>query len=799
MEGAPEGAPAVGAAAALEHAGPKGVEVLERLRADAALEGFLADAFDAAQHTSAVLERSSAAASAHTLNEGIHSLEQVLRSEVLARHDELLAQVGSLKDMESLLATVRSGVGGLQATVARVKAEIAEPYRAAATRTRQLAALSQTVDLLQRVIRLLKLAQRLRDVLAAPTPDLPKAAKTLTDIEAVRAEGDLTGVKCVADDVAYLSAAGKTVRAKAGDQLRAGMATLSQAEVGSALQVYFNLSELPETVDALLHERTVEASRVIADALDATKLTVDRSGAGGKQRLQEALWQRLEAGTQKLHATAMSVWHLQRVLAKKRDPITHVLFLDEVAPSADTLPCVRFWHALCRTLADQLAKAVGAAGFVKETLTAGYPQLMAVLEAFITNLGRESDQKGVPPAVRLSEGTGDARKLFKATELFQNAYLARSLTRLSDAAGNVFAGSRSGAPTAGEVGKYVTRIREELEATAAHPSLAVLVLAGVGKSARLFAEKCEYALATGPETRQVSGPATPAQQRNFAICSAIEEVMGALAAILPKLPPEAGETLGKAVSALDGLASETLQPLFKALVEQAEAAVLKMHDDKNLGADHGIDIGAGITGCSPYMDDLIKLLAHAHAEYLSRLPAAAPRSAARMPSQALMHKAASRLLIFFVRHAALVRPLSESGRLQLAKDMAELELAVGQHLHAVDALGAPYRALRAFRPLLFLEVSQLSQSPLLSELPPSVVLHHAYTRAPAELQSPYTRASLTPAQYSAWLDRHGEADVWQGVKGTLDAYAQSLKSAKGAALADAYHEMLRVGANVPSD
>ncbi len=28
----------------------------------------------------------------------------------------------------------------------------------------------------------------------------------------------------------------------------------------------------------------------------------------------------------------MKVWHLQRVLAKKRDPLSHVLLLDVVAP-----------------------------------------------------------------------------------------------------------------------------------------------------------------------------------------------------------------------------------------------------------------------------------------------------------------------------------------------------------------------------------------------------------------------------------------------------------------------------------
>ena len=44
----------------------------------------------------------------------------------------------------------------------------------------------------------------------------------------------------------------------------------------------------------------------------------------------DALWRRVDAAMDAAHENAMSVWHLQRVLAKKRDPLTQTLFLDEV-------------------------------------------------------------------------------------------------------------------------------------------------------------------------------------------------------------------------------------------------------------------------------------------------------------------------------------------------------------------------------------------------------------------------------------------------------------------------------------
>lgn len=115
-------------------------------------------------------------------------------------------------------------------------------------------------------------------------------------------------------------------------------------------------------------------------------------------------------------------------------------------------------------------------------------------------------------------------------------------------------------------------------------------------------------------------------------------------------------------------------------------------------------------------------------------------------------------------------------------------------LHALDGVGAPYRALRAFRPLVFLDTGALASSPLLQELPPSVALLQCYGRAPPDLASPHAQAGLSPAKYSAWLDSATEAEVWRGIKATLDAYAQKHKA--DAQLAPIYSVMLLIGASL---
>ena len=80
------------------------------------------------------------------------------------------------------------------------------------------------------------------------------------------------------------------------------------------------------------------------------------------------------------------------------------------------------------------------------------------------------------------------------------------------------------------------------------------------------------------------------------------------------------------------------------------------------------------------------------------------------------------------------------------QDLAEVEEAIGQHIWPLETLGAPPSMLRALRPLLFLDTAALPSSPVLGQLPGSCVLHHLYSRAPAELLSPHQRSGLSPAQ-----------------------------------------------------
>nr|XP_009783936.1 PREDICTED: conserved oligomeric Golgi complex subunit 5 isoform X2 [Nicotiana sylvestris] len=625
---------------------------LDSFTSDPIFSSFLSSDFDSTTFSSAALSSGSAASRIEKLQEGLNLLNNQLRHEVLTRHHDLLNQLTSLRAAESALSSLRSSVSSLQSSLRRVRSELSDPHQLISKHTLQLNNLHSTTELLQSTIRTLRLSKKLRDLMD-PTHDpekldLSKAAQLHFEILSLYNEYHLSGIDVVDLELKWVVEIGLKLRAEGMKVLENGLEGLNQAEVGAGLQVFYNMGELRGTVDGLVSKYKAMGVKSITTALDMKAVSVgggfggpggvQRSGTpqfGGSAKAKDALWQRMNGCMDQLHSVVVAVWHLQRVLSKKRDPFTHVLLLDEVMQ-----------------------------------------------------------------------------------------------------------------------------------------------------------------ISTGPEARQITGAATPAQLKNFALYQHLQEIHTRISSMVAGLPTIATDILSPALGSIYGVAGDSVTSLFQAMLDRLESCILQIHGQNfgSLGMDAAMDNNA-----SPYMEELQQSILHFRSEFLSRL---LPSSSSSITTGSetictrLVRSMASRVLIFFIRHASLVRPLSESGKLRLARDMAELELAVGQNLFPVEQLGAPYRALRAFRPVIFLETSQLASSPLRQDLPPSVILHHLYSRGPEELQSPLQRNRLTPTQYSLWMDSQGEDQIWKGIKATLDDYAAKVRSRGDKEFSPVYPLMLEIGSSL---
>ncbi|XP_072984460.1 conserved oligomeric Golgi complex subunit 5 [Typha latifolia] len=775
---------------------PSTASPLDSLASDPIFSAFLSPSFDPALFSSQALSSGSAASRAEHLHESIRLLNVHLRSEVLSRHPHLLSHLLSLRSASSSLSSLRPAAASLSSSLLRARLDLAAPRRALLSHSLQLSHLLASADLLHHSSRLLKLASRLRD-----TTDLARAAEIHREIRQLYDERGLDGISVVEDEMRLLAETGARLRSDAAAAVERGMDNSNQNDIWCGLQVFYNLGELRPAVESLINKYKAVGAKSVAAALDMKAISssnssfggpggIQRSGTpqiGGGKRAGEALWERMRQCMDELHRVVTAVWQLQSVLTKKRVPFSQVLFLEEVWQEGEPLLTERVWEALVKAFASQMKSALTASSFVKEIFTLGYPRLFSMVENLLERISRDTDVKGVLPALS-PEGK---EQMVAAIDMFQTAFLALCLSRLSDYVNSIFpVSSRGSIPSKDQISRLISRIQEEIEVVRMHGHLLLLVLHEIGKVLLLLAERAEYQVSTGPEARQVTGPATPAQLKNFTLCQHLQEIHTRISSIALMLPSVAADVLSPSLGVIYGVACDSVTSLFQSMLDRLESCILQIHE-QDFGV-HGLD-AAMDNNASVYMEEFQKSTVHFRSEFLSKLLPPSSASRSETICTRLVRRMASRILIFFIRHAALVRPLSESGKLRMARDMAELELAVGQNLFPVEQLGAPYRALRAFRPVIFLETAQLERSPLLQDLPPSVILHHLYSRGPDDLQSPLQRNKLTPLQYSLWLDSQGEDLIWRGIKTTLDDYELRVRTRGDKEFSQVYILMLHIG------
>ncbi|KAJ0256014.1 Conserved oligomeric Golgi complex subunit 5 [Hirschfeldia incana] len=783
---------------------------LDTFANDPILSPFLSRSFSSSTFSSAALASGSPASTAERLHQAIRLLDSQLRTEVVSRHPELLSQLSSLSHAEISLSSLRSSVSSLQSSIRRIRSDLSEPVRSIRSKSVQLTNLHSASELLSHSVRALRLSKKLRDLTDGSDPekiDLTKSAQLHYEISAMCKEYDLFGIEVIDEEIKFVDEIGERLRSEAMKVLERGVEGMNQAEVGTGLQVFYNLGELKVTVDQLVNKYKGMAVKSVGVAMDMKAITsggpgggfggpggIRSSGAphiGGGGKVREALWQRMGSCMDQLYSLVVAVWHLQRVLSKKRDPFTHVLLLDEVIKEGDSMLTDRVWDALVKAFTSQMKSAFTASSFVKEIFTMGYPKLVSMLENLLERIARDTDVKGVLPAVDSER----KEQMVSCIAIFQTAFLSLCFGRLSDLVNSIFPmSSRGSLPSKEQISQVLSHIQDEIEAVHPDGRLTLLVLREIGKALSNLAQRAECQISTGPETRQITGPATSTQIRNFTLCQHLQGIHTHISSMVADLPSIAADVLSPHLGAIYAAACEPVTPLFKAMRDQLESCILQIHDQ-----NFGVDDAALDNNTSPYMEELQRSILHFRKEFLSRLlPSAASANTAGTESicTRLARQMASRVLIFYIRHASLVRPLSEWGKLRMARDMAELELAVGQNLFPVEQLGAPYRALRAFRPLIFLETPEMGSSPLIQDLPPSIVLHHLYTRGPDELESPMQKNRLSPKQYSLWLDNQKEDQIWKGIKATLDDYAVKIKSRGDKEFSPVYPLMLQIGSSL---
>ncbi|KAI5889748.1 uncharacterized protein SCHCODRAFT_02601723 [Schizophyllum commune H4-8] len=668
----------------------------------------------------------------------------------------------------------------------------------------------------------------------------------------------LRSVNAVATHIPFIEESRTTVTTEMENMVVAGLASLNQSLLASSLQTAYNLNVLPELVQSLISDLSLAVEERIRTTFDMTKISKDALGKASldvrratrpsiaplgrlarhlylrciispfdfslsmsfnvltrpslpphvfhasatqsntqyRSRIRTeptnltapqwtaALWTRLESMIEEMAGCCIKVYTLEKVLKVKKDTVSQTIFLDEAMKLLETKPSVTFWTALSRSLEKHAKEACkgecdSCSTFLQQTLGGGYPRLLRLFQQFFAKIAVHTDTVYIH-----SQQSTETILVLRALSTFEAFYLTRSTSKLNEAVGQAFKMT----PGATEGTNVARTVINELDTARFDPLLVRAVAKNAAASLEMFVQRADNMVVRDRSALTLIGPAcTPQQAANAQVATCLHHCRARLAQLESEHIDAVCAALRPSIENMKRTYERVVDPLLAAIRRELAAIIARVHRFDFGRAQDPMSGG----GASLYMKDLVEKLAFVKDEILSKF---------NVEDKPLWMLALAKYAIkVFVLHISIVKPLGESGKLQLTSDMAELEFGLsafmsdgtsskrGVHL---ENIGDEYRMLRAMRPLLFLENAQLASPMYTIGLPPLIVLHHILVRSPVPL--PHTLHGWQEAEYVRWVDEHTEEEAWTLVESGLSHWEQvSAAEGKDAAAAKEYVELAR--------
>ncbi|KAH8993456.1 Golgi transport complex subunit 5-domain-containing protein [Lactarius akahatsu] len=589
----------------------------------------------------------------------------------------------------------------------------------------------------------------------------------------------LRSINAVAMYIPFIDLARTKVTANMESMVLEGLSQVNQPLLATSLQTAHNLRLLPDLVQNLVSDLSTAVEARIKAAFDVSQIskelnakdpTSSSAGLAYKSRVRQeptnvtapqwanALWNRLSSLIEDMAGACVKVYTLEKVLKLKKDPVSQIVFLDEAMKVLENKPSSTFWAALARSLEKQTRDGAKNSTFLQQTLSSGYPKLLRLFHEFFSKIAVHTDT--VYTQARQSPET---ILVLRALSTFEALYLSRVSNKMNEAVGQAFQGGARAPPSSAEGTNVVRTIANELDTAKFDPLLVQSVTRSAKSSLDMLLARADGMVVRDRAVTLLAGPAaTPQLVHNLSLATFLyhcgrlraleEEYSSDVYAILRPAVVDATETYGRIVD-----------PLLTAIKSESSGIIAKLHREPARSADPLSDMG----GSSAYVQELTEKLSSVKTEILARL-GSTEGVAREWPLDIVRH-----VLRAFVLHVSIVKPLDEARKLQLTGDMTELEFSLGTFVSegkgkrsgGLDAAGAEYRALRALRPLLFLETARLAERGATAGLPPLVVLHHILVRAPIPL--PHMLHGWQAPEYVRWVEEHSEAEALTLVEGGL--------------------------------
>jgi len=241
----------------------------------------------------------------------------------------------------------------------------------------------------------------------------------------------------------------------------------------------------------------------------------------------------------------------------------------------------------------------------------------------------------------------------KVVHSFENAYLARSMSRLFDPVNNMFT-AEEGIPSHDTIDSLLRTVLDELTVSMVELHLNKVVASNVANTIKLFCTKCEQQVMTGSDSTQFIGTQKPTfipsvfiiRPSNFLEAATTGQLLNASLVDLLQyffqqtkrrvgningLSTEASSIIFDALESCSSLAVAIIMPVITAIESAVEAILLTMHNEDfsqyvfdftilvifNLIFFRNDDTNKSEAPCSLYVKELQGFLSRVSNQYLA--------------------------------------------------------------------------------------------------------------------------------------------------------------------------------------
>jgi hypothetical protein len=591
----------------------------------------------------------------------------------------------------------------------------------------------EATEMLRRVDRFFRTCNKFKSIYMTENVDLSKAALPLFELETMIQTDDLTGIDLVDAEMPFIKRSGSELRQQSQQMLITALQDRNQSHIGTCLQTFFHLEALPQIITQLTEHVLTRSHQIIQSTFDLRHTqqqqkkgtsqpgNITRRGDSGFQKSQFLL--SIKNMLQELVGQYMQIYHLDSVLAKKRDPLTLVKFESVIRKEGELSVLAGFWKSFTSLINKEFNTAIQTNGQVKNVFVEEYPQLLKMLNEFalqfkgytpfLSNNVQDEDDNITDANFNFLQVKEWAISTVKSIEM---VFLADSHKRLFDRIDQIFnkiqppteQGSTLRRSNSGndlhnqasftgiamqDIRTLSSTITQEL-ASIQHIDMRLFgqIVKNVTKSLDYFATNFESKIARVPtsSTKPIDSN-NPALRFNATLYSAITRLQSSIAeSITHVITTFQGEqiqdsihSIDRSIKKLEQLGKLILEPLFDSMVSGGKLIIAKMH---MVQAD--------------YISELENWLKMWKSTLSSLFDAKTAVTFVRS-SQAC----AEELISTFVKHIA-IRQFDD---LQSLNQVTRFELVINSMLWNVDDLNA-YKSLKGIKKLLYVtQVDDITQ------------------------------------------------------------------------------------------